>query len=51
MPGEVTVEAVRAGLRHVIDDSTYRRRARLMADEIAAMPAPGDVAAGLRGPA
>jgi hypothetical protein len=49
MPGEVTVEAVRSGLRHVIDDSTYRRRARSMADEIAAMPAPGDVAAGLRG--
>jgi len=48
MPGEVTGAAVRSGLRTVLDTGTYRERAHQLADEIAAMPSPEDVAAKLR---
>ncbi len=48
MPGEVTASAVRSGLRAVINAAGYRERARQLADEIAAMPSTGEVAARLR---
>jgi MGT family glycosyltransferase len=48
VPGEVTTAAVRAGVRAVLDDGAYRRAARALAGEIAAMPAPAEVAAALR---
>ena len=49
MPGEVTETAVRSGIRTVLDAVSYRHHARQLADEIAAMPSPDDVAATLRG--
>ncbi len=49
MPGQVTGEAVRSGVRAVLEDAGYRRSARLLAEEIAGMPAPEQVAAGLSG--
>ncbi len=49
MPGEVTETAVRSGIRTVLDTASYRRQARRLADEIAAMPSPDTVAATLRG--
>jgi UDP:flavonoid glycosyltransferase YjiC (YdhE family) len=45
MPGEVTDSTVRSGLRSVLDDAGYRQRAKVLADEIRAMPSPGEVAA------
>jgi len=48
MPGEVTGDAVRSGLRTVLDGASYRQRAEEVAAEIAAMPSPDDVAASLR---
>ena len=48
MPGEVTAPAVRSGLRAVLNTVGYRRRAQQLADEIAAMPSPEEVAARLR---
>jgi UDP-glucoronosyl and UDP-glucosyl transferase len=45
MPGEVTGPTVRAALSTVLGTSTYRLRARELADEIAAMPSADDVAA------
>jgi hypothetical protein len=48
MPGEVTGPAVRSGLRAVLNTVGYRRRAQQLADEIAAMPSPEEVAARLR---
>ena len=47
MPGEVTGAAVASALRTVLETGTYRQRARQLADEIAAMPSPDDVAATL----
>ena len=49
MPVDVTAAAIRAGVRAVLDEPEYRRCARQLAGEIAAMPAPSDVAASLRG--
>jgi UDP:flavonoid glycosyltransferase YjiC (YdhE family) len=48
MPAEVTGPAVRAALRTVIGTDTYRQRARKLAEEIADMASPDDVAAELR---
>jgi hypothetical protein len=48
MPGEVTGAAIRAALGTVLGTGTYRRAARKLADEIAAMPSADDVAAELR---
>jgi glycosyltransferase, MGT family len=48
MPGEVTVDSVRAAARQVLADPAYRRGAERIAAEIAAMPGPADVAATLR---
>lgn len=47
MPGEVTDEGVRSGLRAVLDTASCRQRAQELAGEIAAMPSPAEVAAGL----
>jgi len=47
MPGQVSGEAVRSGVRAVLEDDGYRRRASLLAGEIAGMPSPEQVAAGL----
>jgi UDP:flavonoid glycosyltransferase YjiC (YdhE family) len=44
MPDEVTGAAIRSGLRSVLETATYRQRARRLADEIAVMPSPHDVA-------
>lgn len=49
MPGEVNLAAIRSGLRAVLGTATYRERAQQLADEIAAMPSPREVAARLRG--
>jgi len=48
LPGEVTADAVRSHLRTVLGDASYATRARQVAEEIAAMPSPQDVAAALR---
>jgi UDP:flavonoid glycosyltransferase YjiC (YdhE family) len=48
MPGEVTASAIRSALRSVLDVDSYRQRAQRLADEIAAMPSPDDLAARLR---
>ena len=45
MPGEVTGEAIRSALSAVLDDPTYGRSARQIADEIAVMPSARDVSA------
>ncbi len=42
LPGQITAEAVRAGLRALLDDPGYRKRAEVIAAEIAAMPGPDD---------
>jgi len=47
LPGDVTDAAVRSGLRIVLEAGTHRQRARQLAEEIAAMPSPDDVAARL----
>jgi hypothetical protein len=47
MPDEVTAAGVRSGLRTVLDTGSYRQRAQQLADEIRAMPPPGDVVARL----
>ena len=44
MPGEVTPDAVRAGVERLIAEPSFRERAGELAAEIAAMPAPRDVA-------
>jgi MGT family glycosyltransferase len=49
MPGDVTDAALRSGLRTVLESGSQRQRARHLAEEIAAMPSPGDVAAWLAG--
>ena len=46
-PGEVTSESVRLAVRSVLDSPSYRRRAAKLAEEVAAMPSPDDVAASL----
>lgn len=48
MPGEVTVDSVRAAARQVLADPTYRQAAERIAAEIAAMPGPAEVVATLR---
>lgn len=48
MPGEVSGAAIRSGLRTVLEDLTYRERARQVADEITSMPSPDAVAASLQ---
>jgi UDP:flavonoid glycosyltransferase YjiC (YdhE family) len=40
MPAEVTADAVRAAVRALIDEPSYRERARAVAGEIEAMPGP-----------
>ena len=47
MPGEVTAESVRDGVAALLERSSYREASRRVAAEIAAMPAPEDVAAAL----
>ena len=42
LPGEVTADAVRAAVRALLDEPSYRDRARLLAREIEAMPGPED---------
>ncbi|MEV7091492.1 nucleotide disphospho-sugar-binding domain-containing protein [Amycolatopsis sp. NPDC051045] len=44
---EVTAEAVAAKARHLLTDSSVRDAARVLAEEVAAMPSPADVAAQL----
>jgi UDP:flavonoid glycosyltransferase YjiC (YdhE family) len=44
MPGEVTESAVRDAVRTLLEDPSYRHRARELAAEIAVMPHPRDVA-------
>ena len=46
-PPDVRPEAVRVAVRALLDDPSYRQRARAVAEEIAAMPSPGDVVPGL----
>ena len=47
-PDQVNADAVRHALRSVLSESSYRDSARSLAAEIAAMPAPTEVAATLR---
>jgi UDP:flavonoid glycosyltransferase YjiC (YdhE family) len=47
-PDEVGAAAVREAVRAVLGDPSFRRDARRIADEIAAMPAPADVVPLLR---
>jgi UDP:flavonoid glycosyltransferase YjiC (YdhE family) len=42
-PGEVSAGAIRAGLRRLLDGTTFRDSSRRVAAEIAAMPAPSQV--------
>lgn len=44
LPGEVTPDAVRAGVERLIGEPAFRERAGEVAAELAAMPAPRDVA-------
>ncbi|MBV9284636.1 MAG: hypothetical protein JO176_08470 [Acidimicrobiia bacterium] len=48
MPDDVTSDAIVAALRRVLTEPSYRQAAERLAEEIAAMPAPADVAASLR---
>ena len=48
MPGEVTGDAVRSAVRVALEDPKCRYQAQLLAEEIAGMPPPGEVAADLR---
>jgi len=48
MPSDLTADAIRTALRRVLTDDAYRRAAKCLADEIAAMPSPSDVAKRLR---
>lgn len=48
MPDEVTDASVRAALRSVLEDVSYRQRAELLAGEIRVMPSPREVASELR---
>jgi len=48
MPGEVTASAIASGLRSVLDCVSYRQRAQQLAEDIASMPSPDEVAARLR---
>jgi hypothetical protein len=47
LPSQVSVDAVRAELRRVMQDPTYRRAAAELAEDIASMPPPEEVAATL----
>jgi UDP:flavonoid glycosyltransferase YjiC (YdhE family) len=49
MPDEVTVDSVRQAVRAVVDEPHYRTAAVSLADEIAAMPSPEQVARALAG--
>lgn len=42
LPDEVSAEAVRADVRLLLDDASYRRAAEAVAAELAAMPSPED---------
>jgi len=44
MPADVSDAAVGAAVQEVLEDATYRDRARALADEIAGMPGPDEVA-------
>ena len=44
-PQEVDSCGVAAAVRRLLGDGTFRQRARLVADEIASMPSPDEVAA------
>jgi MGT family glycosyltransferase len=48
MPDQVTPEDLRVAMRAVLDDVTYRDGAQRLADEIAGMASPEDVAQALR---
>jgi UDP:flavonoid glycosyltransferase YjiC (YdhE family) len=48
MPGQVDESAIRESVRAVLTDPGYRRRAELVAGEIAAMPGPQEVVDSLR---
>lgn len=43
MPGEVTAEAVREGVSALLEESSYRDSAAVLAAEIVAMPAPEEL--------
>lgn len=43
-PGEVGPAAVGSAVRQLLDDPAHRRHAQLVADEIASMPSPDEVA-------
>ena len=47
LPDEVSPEAVRDQVAVLLSDESYQQRARTLAEEIARMPDPGDVAAAL----
>jgi MGT family glycosyltransferase len=44
MPGDVTAETVRHGVETLLAEASYRERSAELADEIAAMPHPREVA-------
>jgi len=46
--GEVSADRVRSAVRAILDDARYRANARGIGDEIARMPVPQVIAAGLR---
>ena len=48
LPDEVSIEAVRDGVRSLLDDDSYRLAASDIANEIAGMPSPAEVATELR---
>jgi UDP:flavonoid glycosyltransferase YjiC (YdhE family) len=48
LPGDVDASAVRRSVREVLDDSAYRQAAQHVAEEIAQMPTPAQLAADLR---
>jgi UDP:flavonoid glycosyltransferase YjiC (YdhE family) len=49
MPEDVNPSALRRGLRRVLELTSYRQSARLIAEEISSMPSPGEVAGQLGG--
>ena len=49
MPEDVNPSALRRGLRRMLELTSYRQSARLIAEEISSMPSPGEVAGQLGG--
>lgn len=49
-PGQVDPAAVGDAVQRLLDDAAFRRAARLVADEIASMPSPDEVAGVLEKP-